>query len=201
MAHKVRFLLSFAGLVIIVVMLMGFASRRVRVDLKGGGFLTIAPAPFWCRLCGSRCDIAYEVDGGKRGSLTLFHGFLDYPILIVPSTNRGSFFCLYGYDPGLCLLRVDTTQVFKQFPPGTGATGIIISSSWKIEKGELADWEQVYSILKEMPSALYNHQQVPGLDIGIARFNADQNALTKRVRQLIDALPYQDRRSRSGSLF
>ena len=89
------------------------------------------------------------------------------PYFMIPSEDEGVILCLYDLeDIGVWLARVDTSQRFTGFPPGSHLGEAVLFSPWKVELGRAEDWQKMYSVLDSMAPEAFKRASVPGLESG-----------------------------------
>lgn len=120
------------------------------------------PATF-VRSIGSEasCTITYEPTSGVEGKIELWQDVFDGPILLIQSTNTDILLCLYDYDVDMRLFRIDLANGFRLLSPTSSINNILFSSSWDIQYGTEADWQEVNDYLRTASPKDFNRHFIP----------------------------------------
>jgi len=159
--HKWKFFI--VGLALAIVML-GFVPWSKTVALSNGGYARFTPASFFndLRLEGEASStISYQPKHGRAGKIVLWADLFDGPIMVMPASDTNVLLCLYDFDISLRLFRIDTSKEFKPLSPDNSIKRILFSSTWEIDYGTSADWEEVLNYVKNVSPSVFAHQSVP----------------------------------------
>ena len=164
-------------------LLVGSISRSINIPLHDGGILRIKPASFWGRYLSGKCSVVCQSKDGVSGIVAFTDNPYSGPFVVIPSDDDKIILCLYDLeDMGLRLVRIDTTQNFKPFSPGSHLNEIIQSSPWEVEQGNAQDWKRMYDVLSAMSPDGFKRESVPGLDLGILRISRRREATVQGVK-------------------
>jgi len=114
--------------------------------------------------------ISYDNDmkGNPDGTLAVWQDPFDGPITVFSSTNQNVLFCLYDFDVGLTLLRIDTSKPFTLPPTNSTLARILFPSSAQIEWATDDDKEEILGDLREMEAGKQKFQSV---SVGTRHYN------------------------------
>jgi len=167
----------------ITIIVLGFVSHKIAVPLGGLGVVYVKPASFWGTLAVSTCRIERKSQGVNLGDCALYHTYLEAPVIVLPLDNGKTMLCVYDFDVGLRLLKIDTGQKFQPYSPGNELAAIVHSSSWKVDEGNKADWREAIVLLEKMPIDEFKRQSVPALSFGFYRVYRDHAPLLEQMRR------------------
>jgi hypothetical protein len=170
--HKWKFI--FLG-IFFGIALLGLVPRSANVPLSNGDCAHITRASF-CRSLFSEANstISYKPKVGEAGSIVLWQSAFDGVVTLISATDSNVLFCLYDYDTGFRLFRVDTGKVFKTPAQGSDLNRILFTCTWEIEDGSPADWQEVLKYLHKVSPKTFAHQTVP---VGMRFYKTPQSIL------------------------
>src|SRR5690349_11664193 len=105
--------------------------HQIDLPLKDGGRVRIVPASFLGTFRESRCLVTYTPKGGRGGTIALLETRIEWPVMVIPSTETNVLLCLYNFDMDLRLLRIDTEKKFTPFLPDSPLRFVVRESPWK----------------------------------------------------------------------
>jgi hypothetical protein len=85
-------------------------------------------------------------------------------------------FCLYDYDINIVLFRIDISKEFKPLPSDSSINRILFSSTWQIDYGTIADWQEVVDYLHQVPQDVFAGQSV---HVGTSGYDTSQSLLAR----------------------
>jgi len=179
-------LVSFAG----ILFLACCVSIEKKVPLYHGGFISVKPGSMLGLWRSGTCRIRYYSSRGVQGTVLLSHDWNSSPVLVLPTEDDKSLFCLCGLeDVGVYLVKIDTTKPFDGISVGfnTHMSEIIRNSPWKVEDGTVEDWKAVYSMVSRMSKREYDQAVIPRYDLGIKRDCAAQEWISLLVKDHIES--------------
>ena len=153
---KILGLLGIAFFLFIVLVLT--VHRKVDVAFPNGGSVKMRAASILESIGGSKCEIEIKSRSDKAAQLTLRQDWFDGPLMVIETTNKNVFLCVYDHDVDFQLLRIDLDQKFVVPPPQVVMSSSILTSTCKIErvpKGDVADWAEAAAAIQQMSAGRY----------------------------------------------
>jgi hypothetical protein len=136
--HKILF----CGMTVIFLALAVSWPQHIKTILGSGGSIKIHAAsilqPF-----SATCAIHLESKSGMSAETDLVQGWLDGPLIVVPSPDENIFYCVYDHDTDFQLLRIDLKAPFVPPARNTSLGDAILSSTCavhRVKPGETNDW-------------------------------------------------------------
>jgi len=142
---------------IVVLAFLGLSHRIMHVKFPNGDLVQVRPASFCAAVWGSQCSIKYTPLNGKSGTIHLWQDFFRRPIVVIPASRSNVLLCLYEFDTGLYLLKIDANRSFEPLPATASSAlrAIVCASAWEVRDAKITDWQQALKYLKEAePRAL-----------------------------------------------
>jgi len=160
------------GLAIILLVLMGFVSRKVDLGKINGYFVSVSPASIWGSAVGpGKCRLTFHQANGEPRVVDLVQGIDVKPILVIPAINGRTFFCLYDSDTDVQILRIDPTKPSRPVHSSAWSPLNAVSlSTCLVEESNFDDRQQVLGYIAAMSSGAFRQQVVPRFDLGFVRF-------------------------------
>jgi hypothetical protein len=176
--HKSEFI--FLVLFVVIFMLL-LVPRSINFTLSNGGHARITPASFWRSLHPEAFSaISYQPKRGPAGSIVLWQDVFDGPVTLFSASNTNVLLCLYDYDVGFRLFRIDTSKKFKPLSPGSDLNHVLFTCTWEIDDGTPDDWKEALSYLQKVPSSSFERQSV---SIGIRGSRSPDSVLRSLAYQ------------------
>jgi len=166
-----------AGLVCLIIGAL-FWGRQCRVKFFSGGEVRVKSASFFGSCFGSKCRVTYTGSSGS-GDILLFDGRPEGPLLVIPSSNSDVFYCLYDFDVGLRLLKIETNAKFHPFSAKSPLNHIVLASPWQISDGTDSDWLVAEKYLTSLSQSQFKQQSLSGQ--GLFASGADKGELLSRM--------------------
>lgn len=176
---------SMAVISLIVLLPFGLFHRRIIVPLAAGGALRISPPSLLATVFESRCSLEHVTKTGKVQQVTLLDAWLESPVLAIPSKHADVVLCLYGFDVGFRLLRIDARAPFRAPDPQSPLKQIVLASSCGVSEGSLDDWVELSEYLQTLWPTTFTRYALPDLDLGIIRTYPSRQAILERVAKQV----------------
>jgi len=184
--HNMRGALKFGGLagfsLIGVCALTGVFNRAIDVALRDGGSARITPASSLRALRnGATATIWYQPRGAQAGTIVLWQDFFHHPVMVLAAADTNVLLCLYEFDVGLRLLRINPAKKFNAFSAGSELGFMVSTSPWEVEMGKTNDWYTVLEYIKGLRDGEFKRQVVPTLNLGGLRLRWNRDRVLERL--------------------
>jgi hypothetical protein len=159
---RARNLILFGAGFALLVLICGIIPGCHYVPLGNAGHARATSAPFVRSLFPeANGTIYYQPKIGPPGEVILWQDAFDGATLLIPGADTNVLLCLYDFDTCVLLLRIDTAKPFKPLPSTSRINNILFTSTWEIENGSAADWQEVVGYLQESSSWDFRSHRLP----------------------------------------
>jgi hypothetical protein len=135
--------------------------RGTSFRLSNGGQVHIRGASFGRSLFSeASATISYRQEKVRTGKVILWQDIFDGPVAVISSRDTNVLLCLYDYDTGFRLFRIDMSKLFKPISSDTDLKHILFTSTWDIEEGSPDEWQQMLVYLSKVPPSIFAQQSV-----------------------------------------
>jgi hypothetical protein len=160
MIRKYKWLLLLATFLCLGLMLW-VIPLGTSFTLSNGGHVRIKGASFIRSFFPeANATVSYRAQQGSAGNVVLWQSIFDGPVTVISSKNTNVLLCLYDYDTGFRLFRIDTRKLFKPFSSDTDLKHILFTSTWDIEEGSFDDWQEMLLYLQKVSPGTFAQQSI-----------------------------------------
>ena len=156
-----KLILIALGLVVLFAMLV-FSPRGKKVPLGHGNYARLRAASIG-RSCFSEANatISCESKSGRTGEVVLWQDLFDGPALLIPGAETNVLLCLYDFDVGFLLVRIDTSKDFEPLAADDRLSRILFTSAWQIQEGQSEDWKNILDYLHQASPKDFRQHLLP----------------------------------------
>jgi hypothetical protein len=183
-----RLLTGVAALGLSASLLMLFHNRTTDLRLVGGSAISVKLPSFFGSFCDSQCSITFTSKQGDVGTVDLYSGFFENPIMMIVPTNDNVLLCLYNFDVDIRLLKIDTGKAVQSLSLTNELGAIVCASPWNVEPGTDSDWETVIACLEQTQAKVFTTQPVSVLYLEYIPLSVKRQPLLRRIRHQMQVL-------------
>ena len=145
-----------------IVGVVALLPQGKRIPLADGASAEVRRSGFLRALLPeAKTTINYTSPARQAGRLIIWQGPFAGPVLLIPAHRTNVFLCLYDYDVDYRLLRIDTSRPFRALLEGVTLRKILFASTWDIQEGDSADWEDLVAYLQQLSTHSFEQQSIP----------------------------------------
>lgn len=165
----------------VVFLFFGTISLRHDLMLSDGSRVWLSTGSTWNTRHGEPyARVHYKANHKNDENAVLWQDLILGPITLIPGYSN-VFFCLYEYDIGLRLLKIDPSHEFVPFSTNSDLSTIVVKSPWKIEMGSIDDWNRSLNYLKSLSAKDYRAQFEPSIKLGNLGYVPNRKYLIERL--------------------
>ena len=176
----------------LAILLGGMMNPSVKVNFTNGGLLQAELCSLFRTIQGGTCTIHLKSRSGKWGRIELLQGAFNAPVMVIPSNNENTFYCVYDYDVDFQLIKFDLSKPFKLATDRIVLDAIVKRSTCevaRVRKADAGDWLTACKYLDALSSSEYK-ARVFGVRIGFFSIHTAQRLLIKSMHNRGDQGDY-----------
>ena len=105
--------------------------------------------------------VSYERIDGQTGRVALWQDVFDGPVLLFSARETNVLLCLYDFDVGYRLFRINTVKAFEPPSKNDQIDHILFTSTCQIENANQDDWRELQNYLNSVSSVDFARQSIP----------------------------------------
>jgi hypothetical protein len=102
---------------------------------------------------------------GTNGSVVLWQGLFDGPILLIPGPDPQTIICVYDYDTEIILLKIKTAKKYDPTAIDEITKSVLFTSTWDIRLAPAGDRAYVISYLEHISFQTFSGFRLPSSTI------------------------------------
>lgn len=151
----------------------------LRIDrlLSSGDLIEVTSPSVLESFSVTTCSIQIKSKSGTGAKLELLQSWYDLPFMVIPSTNKNLFYCVYDHDTDFQLLKIDVSSNFSRPPRNAVMSANIVNSTcevYRVKPSETGEWTNAARIIQAMSPYQFRHQAIGGLRLGFCRIPTSQ---------------------------